>query len=414
MNLSRLFKMLQKTLHFAQLNGWINLLYLLHRKCSSRNGLFGKVAVLQHYDFIQPCPMGPRIGANDVAPNTINWFIPKVGKGSGGHLNIFRFIKNLEDLGFACRIVIVGDLLPVSAEVAKQNIHRWFFPLAADVIVGTTDAIPGAHFSIATSWQTAYTVRDFQSTHMRCYFVQDFEPAFYPAGSDALLAEATYSFGFHGFTAGSWLAGKLAAEYGMQTCGLGFSFDKDLYKPEKRSGSGGTRRIFFYARPPTARRAFELGLLVLQEVCRQTPDAQVVLAGWDVSNYEIPFPFEQLGLVEIDALSQVYSSCDVALVLSCTNLSLLPLELMASGVPVVSNDAPHTRWLLDESNSALAPATVEGLAGKIVEVLSDENYAGTLRAGGLKFAASTSWESEAKRMGERLRALAATAKQVQF
>jgi glycosyltransferase involved in cell wall biosynthesis len=408
MNLTHLYKSSIKALQFARQNGWINLITLINRKMASKNGLFGKVAILRQYDFVLPQPIGATIGSGDVEPNTINWFIPRVGKGSGGHLNIFRFIKNLEELGFNCRIVIVDDLLPVSAQVAKQDIHRWFFPLKAEVFVGTTDAIPPAHFSIATSWQTAYTVRAFQSTHIRCYFVQDFEPWFYPAGSDSLLAEATYSFGFQGFTAGSWLASKLSTEYGMHTCGLGFSFDKELYKPVNRAANK-DRRIFFYARPPTARRAFELGLLVLREVCQQIPDAKVVLAGWDVSNYEIPFPCEQLGLVAIDALPQVYASCDVALVLSCTNLSLLPLELMASGVPVVSNDAPHTRWLLDESNSALAPATVEGLAGKIVEVLSDKNYAESLRAGGLEFAACTSWESEAKKMALHLRTLLVTA-----
>ena len=50
--------------------------------------------------------------------------------------------------------------------------------------------------------------------------------AFYPAGSEALLAEATYRFGFHGITAGRWLADRLRRDYGMQADH--FDFGRDL------------------------------------------------------------------------------------------------------------------------------------------------------------------------------------------
>ena len=30
----------------------------------------------------------------------LNWVIPEMGKGSGGHLNIFRFVSFLEKMGF--------------------------------------------------------------------------------------------------------------------------------------------------------------------------------------------------------------------------------------------------------------------------------------------------------------------------
>ena len=45
----------------------------------------------------------------------------------------------------------------------------------------------------------------------RFYLVQDFEPSFYAAGSEALMAEATYRFGFHGVTAGPLAVGDAAA-----------------------------------------------------------------------------------------------------------------------------------------------------------------------------------------------------------
>ena len=36
----------------------------------------------------------------------LNWVIPEMGKGSGGHINIFRFISNLENMGFNSRLYL--------------------------------------------------------------------------------------------------------------------------------------------------------------------------------------------------------------------------------------------------------------------------------------------------------------------
>ena len=36
----------------------------------------------------------------------LNWVIPEMGKGSGGHLNIFRFVSFLEKMGFHSRIYL--------------------------------------------------------------------------------------------------------------------------------------------------------------------------------------------------------------------------------------------------------------------------------------------------------------------
>ena len=60
-------------------------------------------------------------------------------------------------------------------------------------------------------------MRDFRATAKKCYFVQDFEPSFFAPGSEWGFAEDTYRFGFHGITAGHWLADKLRNDYGMPT-----------------------------------------------------------------------------------------------------------------------------------------------------------------------------------------------------
>lgn len=359
------------------------------------------LSLINFYDFVRVSEFKSNVDMAVVSKKSVNWVVPPFGFGSGGHLNIFRFIQQLEKDGFDCRIIIVGKPRSASIELVKKQINDWFVNLNANIYLDMQDA-PPAHITIATSWQTAYYVRNFQSTVHRCYFVQDYEPLFYAAGSEYAWAEETYRFGFYGITAGSWLSNKLINEYGMKAEAFGFSYDRNLYTPRKRNGTN-AKRVFFYARPPTQRRAFEMGILILNEVARRLPDVEFNFAGWDVSGYEIPFKYINSGTLKLDDLPELYSQCDVALVLSFTNVSLLPLELMACGVPVVSNRAPCTEWLLNDSNAKLSAPTVEALADAVCEVLQSDDEAMRLRSGGFASVAETNWDIEGKKVSNILR-----------
>ena len=398
---------ISKVIHYAKSNGLMQTSRAIWSKQKLAWGK--KISIVDRYKEYAAPDFGAVLIKDSLDKKSINWFIPPVGRGSGGHLNIFRFIRNLEALGYKSRIIVVGDPQPTSSSNVKKNIHDWFFPLEAGVYIFDGSEIPSAYFAIATEWRTAYYVKRFRSCIKKCYFVQDFEPWFYPAGTDWIFAENTYRFGFYGFTAGSWLANKLNIEYGMHTKSLGFSYDRDHYGLKKIRGNlkeaAANPKVFFYARPPTMRRGFELGILVLQQVIARLPNVIILLAGWKLDKNQIPFPFHNLGLLELNELGSIYKECDVGLVLSFSNVSLLPLELMACGVPVVSNKAPYTEWLLNENNSILADPTVESLSQAIISVLSDRGLAMRLREGGLNFSCKTSWEGEAQTMAENLERL---------
>jgi glycosyltransferase involved in cell wall biosynthesis len=190
----------------------------------------------------------------------------------------------------------------------------------------------------------------------------------------------------------------------MQTEAFGFSFDHERYRPGVRREPD-IRRVFFYARPPTQRRAFEMGLLVLAEMAQRLPDVEVVFAGWDISSYKIPFEHVNAGVVVLDDLPDLYSQCDVALVLSFTNLSLLPLELMACGTPVVSNRAKCTEWLLNDTNARLAEPNVESLADALCAVLENAAERERIRNAGFKTASLSDWKLEAGKVAMMLRRL---------
>ncbi|MGJ7514107.1 rhamnosyltransferase WsaF family glycosyltransferase [Pseudomonas baetica] len=392
----------KKSLIHIRQEGLSSFINILSRRLKSSRSLFTKPDVVNAYRFLKFAPSIQQPDTDLInAEKTINWYIPPIGKGSGGHLNIFRFMRHLGNLGFTNRVIIVEENSGVSVTKVKSTILEWFKLDNIDVYY-IDASIPSAAVSIATSWQTAYALNNISAKTHKCYFVQDYEPWFYPAGTEYALAEQTYRFGFHGFTAGSWLSNLLNDQFGMQATALGFSYDRALYKPHANANKGAAKRVFFYVRPPTARRAFDLGVLVLAELAQRIPNITVVMAGWDVHHYEFPFSCDHAGLQNPDQLAKLYSSCDAALVLSLTNLSLLPLEIMACGVPVVSNRAEYTEWLLNDDVAMLAEPTIDSLASALEKVLLSPELSQKLKENAFAFAASASWAEEGDKMTQKL------------
>lgn len=328
---------------------------------------------------------------------TLNWVIPEMGEGSGGHTTIFRFISNLEKRGFHSKIYLFRANRFFDNKTLRRFVTQAFPILDSRVeLFCDVKYMEFAHATFATSWDTAYYVRNFENTISRFYFVQDFEPYFYSHGSEYQFAEATYRFGLRGITAGDWLKDKLREEYGMRADSFRFSYQRDVYFPTDKKDD--QKRVFFYARPVTPRRDFELGLLALDEVCKRMPDVEVILAGWDLKDYIIPFKHQSLGVVTMQKLAECYNMCDMCLVISNTNLSLVPLEVMACGSVAICSKGENSSWMVDGENSVLVEYDPVQIADTIEYYFNNPQELDNIRKKGLEFVKNTSWEKEADKV----------------
>jgi hypothetical protein len=308
-----------------------------------------------------------RTGGHRVA-----WIITPPGRTSGGHQNAFRFMSFLEQAGYQLTVFLYAPQKYPRVSIAgvrRMMSETTAYPdLAADFvrydpvtgITGEFDAI------VASDWENSYAAYRYPGAAKRFYFIQDFEPAFFPAGSDYLLAENSYRLGLHGFSAGPWLARKVRDEYGMSADYYAYSVDVATYH---RTNTARRTEVLFYARPPTPRRATEFGLLALRELHRKRPDVTINLVGWDMSDYDVPFPYVNHGGVDISKLNEIYNRCVAGLVLSLTNMSLLPLEIMASGVVPIVNDADNTHGFFDTDYFEYVPTAPAAIAQRIIDVL---------------------------------------------
>lgn len=337
----------------------------------------------------------------------INWILHGITPAVGGFLTMIRAIQQLEASGHENRLYILGGMPNGSAQ-AKKLIDESYFKLNAEVYPlndPVNDAVKDCDALMATSWATAYAARAIGNTARKYYFVQDLEHMFYAPGSLHSFARNTYTFGFHGITAGSWIADVLSREFGMECTPFGFSYDRAAYAiTGERMYPAGKMRVLFYARPETERRGFELGILALSRVARRLPDVEFVLVGFTGGWLDVPFKTILPGVLPPARLGALYRSCTAALILSHTNLSLVPLESMACGCAVVSNSGPNTEWMLNESNSRLANADPDSLSEALIHILQNDDERDRLVASALAFAEATDWRREIRTIESALMA----------
>ncbi len=333
-------------------------------------------------------------------PLTLNWVIPPMGQGSGGHADIFRTIHFLENKGYKCRLYFY-DALGTSSLKEIQNNLKYYAPIKSEVYYNQEN-MKDCDGIFATNWYTAYPVFNFKGNAKKYYYIQDFEPFFEPVGTYSTLAENTYKFGFRGLTLGKWLTKKLSTEYGME-CDyfeLG-SEPKEYYlidNPKPRN------KILFYARPVTPRRGFELGILALERFHKKHPEYEIHFLGWDMDRYEIPFPFVDHGVLKTEQLNELYNECIAGLVLSFTNMSLLPLEMLSSGCIPVMNDAEHTRMVSYKDHLLYAEPTPEALAEELSKAVSVTKAQAEKQAQqASRYAQSFKWDDSNEKIDKILR-----------
>lgn len=323
-----------------------------------------------------------------VTDRICNWYLPQFDNPFyGGVMTILRLAENLQrQQGIKQRILICGS---AKAAEIKLLLVKAFPGLAtAEVIVlDSIDAIvniPPSDYSVATLWTTAYVLLGVKNTGYKFYMIQDFEPAFYPAGSTYAQAELTYRFGFYGICNTQTLKSIYERDYGGCATVLQPSIDKTVFYPRSSNRAVEPKRLFYYARPGTPRNGFELAAAALTRLKRQYGSAlEIVCAGtgWNPDEYGLGGVVQSVGLLPYAATGDLYRGCHVGFVMMMTkHPSYLPFELMACGATVVTNFNDANTWLLkDGHNCLLSPPTASCLAATLAYALEHDEQLESLR-----------------------------------
>ena len=334
------------------------------------------------------------------------WLIPDFGIGSGGHTTIFRMIMWLETFGHKSKIYICGGTHHGSAEKAKEIISNHFFRIDASVDILPEPKILNNETSIiiSTSYDTCYYSRNIDSPAARYYFVQDYEPQFASLGSYYYLAKNTYSFGFHCVTAGKWLANKIDSVGGTVSGYFELAVDKNIFFPNstREENKKSLPTIAVYARTATARRLTELAIFGLNLLSQRGHQFKVIFFGDSQLPTQAYFEHQILGVVPPSALAELYRSADVGCVFSGTNYSLVPLEMMACGLPIVEFDGPNTRETFPAGSVRFARPNPISIADEIEFLLLNPQRNDQISKA-LDFTKELSWEKSARKFEDILK-----------
>ena len=333
---------------------------------------------------------------------SITWLVPFFRHPYEGVHTILRFGDVLRrQRGVESRFVIY-DNPHASVREAEARASALFSdaPGTFQVLRKREDitTLPATDVVMATFWMSAYFAMRHPRAKARMYFVQDFEPLFYSAGTMYGLAEETYRLGLFGLFNTPGLREFVVNNYPMEGLSFTPAVEHGIFHARGRAPQD-VIRIFFYGRPSVDRNAFELGAAVLRDIKRRFGDrVDIVSAGeiWDPQRFGLGGVIRNLGVLPYESTGDLYRSCDIGLCFMFTkHPSYLPMEMMACGVAVVSNDNPANRWFYQDGVNALVSIpTLRGIGEQVARLVEGTALRRTLSERGAEQMARTDWEKE--------------------
>jgi ABC-type polysaccharide/polyol phosphate transport system ATPase subunit/GT2 family glycosyltransferase/glycosyltransferase involved in cell wall biosynthesis/uncharacterized coiled-coil protein SlyX len=182
----------------------------------------------------------------------------------------------------------------------------------------------------------------------RGYYVQDFEPHFFPEGSEG-FDEAWQSYTRYPdlirVTKTAWNRDIVIKHLGVDCALVGPSVNIDLHRPRRRKGPEWPYRplrIAAMIRPSSPHRAGPLTLEILRETCHaHSPSVEIVLFGCEenaLSALGVPmdFPYQLFGVLPRARLAALLNEIDVFVDFSHWQaMGLTAMEAMCNGAAVI-------------------------------------------------------------------------------
>ena len=307
--------------------------------------------------------------------------LPVLDRGGGANV-VFSEARALSAFGVEARVFNLG--------AHRAEFEESYPAVPVPVVYGHTwDLIPNARrydaivatANVSVEWLAPLAA--LADPPVLGYYVQDYEPLFYPEGSrDRKRAEASYGLipGMRRFAKTDWNAAMIRERTSLSCVAIGPSFDVDIFRPRIGALPETPVRIAAMVRPSTPRRQPQFTLEVLREVSRAHGDAvEVVLFGVDGSDpalatLPLDFPHRFLGVLDERALAALFAQVHIFADLSAYQaMGLTALEAMGAGVAVVvPREGGATSFARDGVNAVLVDTTSRSsCVGELERLVAD-------------------------------------------
>jgi glycosyltransferase involved in cell wall biosynthesis len=298
------------------------------------------------------------------------WIIPPFGTYSGGHADIFMLAASIKEK-FNVRVIIAisEQINDFDLDQLKKSLRDNYEVSELELVKFTSIMHLTFGNVVATGWQTVALSLGINAKS-RYYFVQDYEPMFFASGAIQEIVKSLYLKNFTYFVIGPWLSRYLSDFHDVDSFTIPFGFDPNYYFSHDGSGDKANKRdkIVIYARLSSARRAAEVAIEALKIAAKDfDPEDEIVFIG-DQIELKLKIKNRSYAFLSKSDLGSLYRKAKLVIVFSTTNTSLIPIEALACGAHVLTNDNSINRLNLEGMPIHYANLDPYSVATKIIQV----------------------------------------------
>ncbi len=372
---------------------------------------------------------------------SIAFVITRMVRFHGGQTSVLRLGTELAELGMLVYYLVYKSQSREEMEFcAKENLAGYkgrcmsfddYFRKCGKKKLEPVD------FVCATSWDTVSFAKKLTGAY-KLYFVQDYEPYFYKYGEEFLMCRSTYSQGLHMISLGSWNRDMI-----LKDAGPGQEYTQNA-KDREGLRKPGELRIDVVDFPYEPREYLKTGET---GNASDTPDTSERSCGRDYDAYRsrkkitiaayvkfygkrlpefIPYMLKNtakklkkrgiglevlyfgeaktfrapggknLGHLNRTELTELYRKADFGLVASMSNISLVPYEMHACGLPVIEfADGTYTHFLPADS-AILTDIAKTDIAQELYGAMKEPGKLRKMHESAMEAMKDLSWQNTGK------------------
>lgn len=332
----------------------------------------------------------------------ITFVITRMVRFHGGQTSILRLGTQLARLGYDVVYAVYKEQSREEMKLcAESNLKGYkgrvctreqFMKLHSDIWV-------------ASSWDTVSFVK--KKAGYKMYFVQDYEPYFYPFGERFLLAKKTYEQGLHMVSLGKWNKEMIEKECHpvSPVDVIDFPYERSEYPyypreyetyQKKKEFTIAVYLKFYGKRLPT------ILPYMLSEVKERFQAEGITLHicyFGEAKSFRVDGG-ENLGMLKKEELLSLYKRADFGMVASLSNISLVPYEMIGTGLPVIEFIDGTFSHFFPENSAILIDISCDDLYEKLKLHIQEPKRLEVQHENAFSYMKDLSWEKSGEQFAE--------------
>ena len=334
----------------------------------------------------------------NIAPKEIKriiFIVPGMVKYSGGHTSILRLGTQLSKKYEVEYVSYIESDIDTMKEAAYYNLSNYKGKISNYSTLRTSEE----DILIATFWESVYYLKSLKAYKM--YLIQDCEPYFYTYGDKYILAAKTYELGLHMISLGKWNVEKIKKQLKNRKYTIDyieFPYERKEYYNIKRNyyeyKNKKKLKLCVYVKEDEKRIPFliEKILISLKEQLKYSNiDLEIFYFGNE--KYLKLRGGKNLGKLSKENLNKLYNEVDFGMCASITNISLVPYEMLATGLPLIEFKEGSFKYFFEKESAILINFDAKDLKNKILENISNPELLKEKVMNAQKILSKLSWEN---------------------